>query len=272
MAGGGGGGQGGAAVWLRAILYGAALTGATFAVVCGSEALSAAAEEEAAASLTDVAMPGAEFAAGAALYRAHCANCHGATGDGDGPLAVGAMKPRSFRREAFRFPSTVNGVPTREDVLHVVHVGIPSAGMPPTLPVSKDDQALIADYVLELRRVAGHDEAPGELLELPVPPDGFEADPARGAEVFARLCVACHGADGAGNPDMVLVDMLGREVRPRDLRLGEFRGGDRDVDLYRRIRQGMPPMMTPFGPDQIGDDEALHLIAFVRSLSAQPAE
>ena len=45
MAGGGGASQGGAAVWLRSILSGLGLTGATRVVVYGADAMSAAAEE-----------------------------------------------------------------------------------------------------------------------------------------------------------------------------------------------------------------------------------
>jgi mono/diheme cytochrome c family protein len=60
---------------------------------------------------------------GKAIYREHCAGCHGAEGGGDGPLAADLrFKPRAFKEGKFAFGNTpdamaktvMSGVPGRE--------------------------------------------------------------------------------------------------------------------------------------------------------------
>ena len=69
------------------------------------------------------------------LFQFHCANCHGAKGDGVG-LAGLNPRARYFGYDKFKFVSTTNpektggGMPTDEDLYGTIHRGIASSPMP----------------------------------------------------------------------------------------------------------------------------------------------
>ena len=88
------------------------------------------------------------------LYRKHCVQCHGTTGDGMGPAsALLAPYPRDFRRGSFKFKSTPIGKkPTHADLVRTLENGLPGTAMPAfkTLNHSKefaDDVEALAHYV-----------------------------------------------------------------------------------------------------------------------------
>jgi mono/diheme cytochrome c family protein len=101
-----------------------------------------------------------------------------------------------------------------------------------------------------------------------VPPAG---DPARGAQLFARHCAACHGADGRGDGTVT------RAVRRPTLDLTKeayFRvapapGESLDVALARTLRFGLPPGTMP-GHEWMSGGEVADLVAWVRRLAAAP--
>ena len=90
----------------------------------------------------------------------------------------------------------------------------------------------------------------------------------RGRELFLSdklNCVACHGESGLGdgvqtysvtintdtqkpNTEPGLYDTWGNKIKPRNLRLGMYRGGRRPIDLYCRIEAGIKGTpMSAFG-------------------------
>ncbi len=88
------------------------------------------------------------------LYRKHCVQCHGTTGDGMGPTsALLAPYPRDFRRGSFKFKSTPIGKkPTHADLVRTLEYGLPGTAMPAfaTLNLSKEfehDVDALAHYV-----------------------------------------------------------------------------------------------------------------------------
>lgn len=267
MSGGGDGTVGGTGVWARSAVYTVVLSLGTWGVIGAANALHG--DAESVESVYEVAMPAADFEEGARLFRRHCASCHGATGDAEGELSNNeSMRPRSFRRESFRFPTTESGISCGDDLLRVIRDGIPSAGMPPTLLCTPEEQQLLVDYVLEICRLAGRDIEAGPRLEVVPPPDAFVADAEAGNLVFQKLCAVCHGENGSGESAIPLADELGRSITPRDLRAGIFRGGNADEDLYRRIRLGIPgTAMGRFTPEIVSDEDVWHLIAHIRSLA-----
>ena len=88
------------------------------------------------------------------LFRKHCAQCHGITGDGLGPAAALLNPyPRDFRRGSFKFKSTPQGAkPTHSDLVRTIEQGIPGTSMPSMANLAKQthyDNAIskLAGYV-----------------------------------------------------------------------------------------------------------------------------
>lgn len=83
------------------------------------------------------------------LYREHCAQCHGVTGDGKGPTS-GFMNPypRDFRHGRFKFKSTKGrSPPTDEDLRRVIRQGITGTAMPSFKLLEDSEIDALVDYV-----------------------------------------------------------------------------------------------------------------------------
>ena len=113
--------------------------------------------------------PGTAPGSGAALYRQHCAGCHGANADGGpgGPLVGTSL---SFAQQV---AVTAHGRGTMP-------------GFSSLLSSSEIDSII--------RYVAGLG-GPGVTTTTTVPPDDES-----GAAIYTRLCASCHGGDGSGGP------------------------------------------------------------------------
>lgn len=91
------------------------------------------------------------------LYRKHCVQCHGITGDGAGPAAsLLAPYPRDFRRGTFKFKSTsIGSKPLRSDLVKIIEHGLPGTSMPSfgalrNRPEFEKDIESLAEYVVYL--------------------------------------------------------------------------------------------------------------------------
>ena len=72
-----------------------------------------------------------DAAAGKALYDRKCAGCHGVKGDGNGPAAeLLTPRPRDFTSGVYKIRSTVNRVPTDQDIFRTITDGMPGTSMP----------------------------------------------------------------------------------------------------------------------------------------------
>lgn len=92
--------------------------------------------------------------AGCRLFRRHCVQCHGLTGDGQGPTGAWiSPHPRDFRQAVFKFVST-NGTgarkPTRDDLLRTLKTGIPTTAMPAFSRLEDAELERLVDYVTYL--------------------------------------------------------------------------------------------------------------------------
>lgn len=85
----------------------------------------------------------------AGLYREHCAQCHGITGDGSGPTAAFLYPyPRDFRMGQFKFKSTgLKHSPTDEDLTRILRNGIPGTAMPAFTTLSPQEIESLINYV-----------------------------------------------------------------------------------------------------------------------------
>ena len=134
-------------------------------------------------------------------------------------------------------------------------------------------------------------------------PEQLAASIEAGRKLFLNTkrgqCLNCHGPTGLGDGGDVIYDAWNKpkdqlrkidpekvaelfslpiqRLKPRNLRLGIYRGGRRPVDLYRRIHAGikgaeMPAAgATPQKPDGLSPEDIWHLVDYVRSLPYQPA-
>lgn len=228
---------------------------------------------------------------GADLFAAHCAACHGSTGQGDGPAAIAlSVRPRDFRNEPFRYVSTLSGVPTREDLVQTIRSGRHFGAMPARPNLSDAEVDALEAYVRETSRVGwvdrltrefadDDDTSPEEIQEIALervtpeepisiswPALGFRSDTAIGRELYDERCASCHGPTGRGDGLDMPKDERGKPIEVRDLTSGEFRGGAQPEEVFKRIQCGVPG--TPM-PAQIGmsDEEVWQLVEYVQFLA-----
>src|SRR5580765_5374604 len=94
--------------------------------------------------------PPASGSRGKQVYDAHCVECHGPQGLGDGPAAhLMTPRPRDFTRGRYKIRSTESGsVPTDEDLLRSVRQGLYASSMPGWQKLLPDDDIRAAvEYV-----------------------------------------------------------------------------------------------------------------------------
>ncbi len=141
----------------------------------------------------------------------------------------------------------------------------------------KDVAAAVAD---SLDIVAPRwERAPGKVVTPATPRTPMDtASIARGKALYQGEkggCVKCHGKEGRGDADPEQIKVWDKQQeegllkwngpsRPADLTTGMYRGGQRPVDIFRRITEGIPPM-PGFG-SSLGEAERWDLVNFVKSL------
>ncbi len=231
---------------------------------------------------------------GQRLYVAHCGACHGSTGRGDGPAAIALdVRPRDFRRDPLRYISTLNGVPTQEDLEQTILSGRHFGAMPARPNLTDSDVVTLANYIREINRLGWVDRLieqfeeedeeyedaqieaisrrrvnPGKPILVPVLPYGFESDTEIGRSLYMDRCASCHGPTGRGDGLDKPIDERGRAITVRDLTSGEFRGGIDREEIFKRIRCGVPgtPMPAQEGMDS---DEIWQLVYYVQFLAGR---
>ena len=88
---------------------------------------------------------------GQGLYRRHCATCHGAQGQGDGPRGAG-LDPAPADLSAGRFPHASAGsaeLPSRAALAALLRDGVEGTAMGPQ-QLRPEDLSAIAAYVMTL--------------------------------------------------------------------------------------------------------------------------
>ncbi|MEI8017256.1 MAG: cytochrome c [Schlesneria sp.] len=103
-------------------------------------------------------------------------------------------------------------------------------------------------------------------------------------------CYTCHGPTGRGDgaatedfwdkpgtsvkyPNRGLHDEWGNPLKPRNLTSGQYRGGRRPLDLFRRIRAGIKGTPMPaFGDTVLKEPQVWDIVNYVMSLPYQPKQ
>lgn len=92
------------------------------------------------------------LAEGGKLYRRHCLQCHGLSGDGRGPTGPWIdPHPRDLRRGAFKFVTTGDGMkPRRADLLRTLRAGLTGTAMPAFGLIADDEREAMAGFAVFL--------------------------------------------------------------------------------------------------------------------------
>lgn len=246
---------------------------------------------------------------GQRVYLKRCVQCHGVSGDGNGPVARHMYpRPRDYTRGIFKFTSTVYGArPRREDLLATLKRGVTGTSMPAFNLLPSKDLEAVADYVLVLAQrgelefqlvteasnsdelapdyvpelIAGvrerwNEAASGLTQPMTPQPELTRERIALGREAFlTRGCSKCHGEDGRGHTkDNIGKDSWGHATRAADLTSGMLRGGHDPVDVYRRIMNGIngTPMPGFRSALEKEPDTIWNLVSYVLSVSNRRRE
>lgn len=241
------------------------------------------------------------------LYQEQCQQCHGTSGDGNGPAGAYLYpRPRDYRAGVFKFTTTPYGAkPRREDLMRTVERGVSGTSMPSFRLLPERDRVAIVDYVLllthrgelETRMALEAEfeeevdpeivpELVGEVLArweaakeeevhpLTTQPVEFTlAQVEAGKKAFeTKGCSKCHGLDGRGmTKDNLGKDAWGFATKAADLTSGHLHGGSQPIDIYRRIISGIngTPMPGFRSILQQEPESIWDLVAYVQHVAGQ---
>lgn len=212
---------------------------------------------------------------GQQIYAAHCVECHGATGRGDGPAAhLLTPRPRDFAAGKYKIRTTETGsLPTDADLMRSVRQGLYGSAMPAWEPILTDREiGAVVEYIKSLSPRFG-DETPQPIASTPaVAPT--PAGVARGAAVYETLqCGKCHGTDGRGTGAVATTfeDDWRQPLAAADLtEPWTFHGGATSPEVFMRFRAGMSGTPMPSFKDSASDAEMWDLANYVLSLGRKP--
>jgi cytochrome c oxidase cbb3-type subunit 2 len=212
---------------------------------------------------------------GKAVYDAHCVECHGRIGKGDGPSAAYLVpRPRDFTTGKYKIRSTESGtMPSDDDLIGSVRRGLYGTAMPGWDRILSDaDISDVVQYVKSLSPQFGA-QPPKPITTgegLPSSP----ASVARGQQAYDKLqCGKCHGTDGRGTGAVATTfeDEWRMPLRAADLtEPWTFHGGATSRDIYLRFRTGMTGTPMPSFADAASDAEMWDLANYVVSLARKP--
>jgi DMSO reductase family type II enzyme heme b subunit len=188
-----------------------------------------------------VAQPG-DANAGKAVYQRKCAGCHGDKGDGKGAAAeLLVPRPRDFTSGIFKIRTTVNKVPSDQDIFNVLTLGMPGTSMPSWKVLPEKDRWNLVAYVKSFA-ADKLKEAP-KKVDLPKEVASSEASIKRGKEMFEAIeCHKCHGTEGrADGPSRAeLKDEWQQSIAPANLaKRWTFRGGATRTEVATRLAVGV---------------------------------
>ena len=248
-----------------------------------------------------------DLKAAQALYAKHCLQCHGVTGDGEGPAGKYLYpRPRDYRRGVFKFTTTPYGARARHaDLMRTVTRGIPGTSMPSFRLLPKREREALIDYVMLLTLrgefenwLAGEADFE-EKVDPELIPDYIQTvlenwetaqlqevhpltpQPAEFTQEHVRLgkaafltkgCSKCHGDDGRGmTRDNLGTDTWGYATKAADLTSGLLHGGSGPADIYQRIFSGINGTPMPgFKSSLAAEPETIwNLVAYVLYVSNQ---
>lgn len=208
---------------------------------------------------------GAELALGGQAYLAQCAVCHGAYGEGDGPLAASIAAEQ--RPQPARFSAENVRSLGRSGVARVLEGGShrrPGAPMPIWGPhLGREWTNRVAAWVVNLPRLDARGRSAVARYLAPVGTSG------EGRRTYVLHCSSCHGADGGG--EAFFDPVLGLAPPPL---AGGMLAGRSDDELAKFLAPGgahlervpnVPGWTYTISPAERGE-----LIRYLRRLPGSP--
>lgn len=213
---------------------------------------------------------------GEQLYREWCAECHGATGEGDGPAADRMLpRPRDLVGARYQVRTTGSGqLPTDRDLMRVLEEGLPGTTMPGWPNLSRNERRDLVAYLKSLSRF--FQGAEPEAMEFSDDPGGGGEMLEKGRRAWEALeCWKCHGQEGRGDGESAptLEDWRDLPVRAADLtQPWRFNGGSSVEDIHARFLTGldgtpMPAYSDALQAEIVTEEELWGLAHYVRSLA-----
>ena len=208
---------------------------------------------------------------GQRVYLAACSGCHGLRGDGNGPGAQGfAQHPTDFTQGTYKLRSTTGAVPAPGDLEHTIRVGMSGSEMVPFGRIlSERSIHAVAQYIRGFSPDLADPEVQPEADEVvpvpaqrPFPPS--EQSIAEGKRVYDDNCADCHGDSGEGDTDQT--DDWDFPVVMVSFRLGYYKSGPTDQDLFRTIVTGMNGTTMEGYKEDLSADETWKVVDYIRSL------
>lgn len=206
---------------------------------------------------------------GAKLYAANCASCHGDKGQGV-PNVGPILNSKNFLEA------------TDDDTIFgIVRDGVPDTAMPaygeakggplhdsqvkdlvvfirnweataPELPTATPTATATTTPTTAAPEAPAATAPPGKTPTI-VPPV-VAGDAARGADLYAANCAACHGSEGQGGP-----------VAKEPLNSPDYLATHSDEEVRQAIASGIPGTAMVAFEDRLTDQEIADIIAFFRS-------
>ena len=214
----------------------------------------------------------ADRKAGAVLYGKYCSQCHGDKGDGAGYAALHLKpRPRNFTAGKFKIRTTPSGgLPTTDDLRHIIKAGMPYTSMPPWPNFTDDELKQLAYYVKSFSPDFEKPDFNVAPLSLPKAPKYTKESAEAGRKVYEETgCIKCHGDLGRGDGPSArtLADDAGFPLKPADFtQRWTFRGGPTREDIFRTMTTGLNGTPMPAFGDALKDDQRWAITDYIYSL------
>lgn len=212
---------------------------------------------------------------GALLYEQHCASCHGSNGDGKGNVAQYLWpKPRDFTSGIFKYRTTRGAIPSDLDLLQTMKLGIPGTSMPGWDLLTMEDWRSLLAHVKSFSPRLMNEKA-GPLVDIPEEPKPTTESIQAGKFLYEKSsCVACHGLQGKGDGPgaLILKDVWGNRIAPRDLSRGPLKWGNTSRDIYRSLLIGVPGTPMPGFENTFTKEQIWSFVHYLQSIQRKMPE
>jgi mono/diheme cytochrome c family protein len=215
-------------------------------------------------------------ARGASLFADHCATCHGAHGEGNGPTAAQLQHPpANFTVGTYELRTTEHeALPADLDLFRTITRGVHGTAMPPWFALPERDRWALAAHLKTLSKQFSEDEAPPPV-DVTHPPEVTAARVAHGHQLYETAgCASCHGASGRGDGPAAssLTYKSGAPARPRDLRIGRFHRGTRVPEIYLTLVTGLDGTPMASFAKVLSADDLWDVAMYVHELAPPAVE